>query len=565
MRRRIGGLSQFRAGRTGPFTSATLPLRFLRPFRFSCALRPGPVLAALLLPLFVSVRGAATETPAGPPADAGTLFIQEYRVEGIHLLANSEVEEAVYPFLGPGRTTDDVEKARTALEKIYRDKGFQTVSVQVPPQEPADGVVVLQVTEAAVGRLRVTGSRYFSPAVTKAAAPSLAEGRVPNFNEVQRDIIALNQNPDRRVTPALLPGATPGTVDVNLDVKDSAPVHANVELNNRHSAGTTQLRLNAGARATNLWQLGHTAGLSLQVAPERPEEARIFSGYYLARLPEADGVSLMLQGTKQDSNVSTLGGAAVAGHGSILGARVLVALPAGKNFYQSAGLGFDYKHFDQDIVVAGVHTLAPVTYWPFSASYDAGWSGTKTETALSLAVTFHLRGFGSGSTAFNNSRFGASGSFFYLRGELAQTRELPGGFQIFGKAQGQLASQPLLSAEQFSAGGLGTARGYLEGETAGDNAIFGSAELRTPPLASRAGLHDADWRVYVFAEGGWQTLIRPLPGQTAHFGLASVGLGTRLRAADHFNLSLDAGFPLLDVSPTRAGDWALTFRVWAEY
>ena len=486
-------------------------------------------------------------------------------MEGVHLLSNAEVETAVYPFLGPGRTPDDVEQARAALEKIYRDKGFQTVSVQVPPQEAAGGVVLVQVTEAPVGRLRVNGARYFSPTEIKTAAPSLAEGRVPNFNDVPRDIVALNQNPDRRVTPALLPGATPGTVDVNLDVKDDRPLHASVELNNRHSANTSELRLNASVRATNLWQLGHTAGLSFQVAPEQPDEAKVFSGYYVMRLPEADGVSLMLQGTKQDSNVSTLGGAAVAGRGLILGARTLFTLPAGKDFYQSASLGFDYKRFDQDIVVAGVHTLAPVTYWPLMASYDAGWTTTKTETSLSLNATFHLRGFGSGSTAFNNSRFGATGSFFSLRGDLAETRELPGGFQMFGKAQGQLASQPLLSAEQFSAGGLGTVRGYLEGETAGDHAIFGSAELRSPPLAARVGLKDADWRVYVFAEGGWQTLIKPLPGQAAHFELASVGLGTRVHAADHFNLSLDAGFPLLDASTTRAGGWALTFRVWAEY
>ena len=42
----------------------------------------------------------------------GNLYIQEYRVEGTHQLPRLEVEEAVYPFLGPGRTTDDVEKVR---------------------------------------------------------------------------------------------------------------------------------------------------------------------------------------------------------------------------------------------------------------------------------------------------------------------------------------------------------------------------------------------------------------------------------------------------------------------
>ncbi len=512
-----------------------------------------------------SASPAASRPDSNGAESPTAFFIQEYRVEGVHQLSNTEVEEAVYPFLGPGRTPADIEQARAALEKIYHEKGWQTVAVQFPSQQLQDGVVVLQVTEAPVGRLRVTGSRYFSPNAVKADAPSLAEGRVVNFNEVTGDIIALNQNPDRRVTPVLHAGKDPGTVDVDLEVKDALPLHASVELNNRASANTTNLRLNAAVRATNLWQLGHTFGLSFQVAPERTADAKVFSGYYLAPIPGAEGTSLMLQGTKQDSNVSTLGGADVTGRGQTLGLRLLQSLPAEKDFYQSVSLGLDYKHFDQDVVVAGSHLLAPVTYWPLSAGYDATWTGLKTETAFNATVTLHLRGLGSGSAAFNASRFGAEGSFIYLRGDLSQTRELPAGFQLYGKVQGQISQEPLLSAEQFSAGGLGTVRGYLEATTVGDNALFGTVELRSPPLANRVGLKDGDWRVYVFGDAGHQSLNHPLPGQTGQFDLASIGAGSWLKSGGHFNATLDLGLPLIGQAPTRVGDWHLTFRAWADY
>ena len=126
------------------------------------------------------------------------MYIRDYRVTGAHRLPEVEVQEAVYPFLGPGRTERDVEQARAALEKAYYDKGFQTVSVEVPPQQASRGIVILQVVEAKVGRLRVHGSRYFSLAAIKKKAPSIAEGNVPNFNEITRDIVALNQFTDRR-------------------------------------------------------------------------------------------------------------------------------------------------------------------------------------------------------------------------------------------------------------------------------------------------------------------------------------------------------------------------------
>src|SRR3984957_15026228 len=157
------------------------------------------------------------------------VFIQEYRVEGGgHLLPRVEVEAAVYPYLGPYRTTEDVEQARGALEQAYRDKGYQTVSVQIPPQQGQSGVIVLEVMRGEVGRLRVHGSRYFSIDQIKREAPSLQEGKSPNFTQAPHDLLVLNDLGDRRVTPTLRPGEVPGTVDVDLNVKDTLPVHASL-------------------------------------------------------------------------------------------------------------------------------------------------------------------------------------------------------------------------------------------------------------------------------------------------------------------------------------------------
>ncbi|MGK3925258.1 POTRA domain-containing protein, partial [Enterococcus faecium] len=91
------------------------------------------------------------------------------------------------------------EKARAAVEKAYQDKGLKTVSVSVPPQNALRGFVVLKVTENKVGQLRVKGSRYFDLEKIKSTAPSLREGTLPNLDkDVKKDVVALNQWPDRR-------------------------------------------------------------------------------------------------------------------------------------------------------------------------------------------------------------------------------------------------------------------------------------------------------------------------------------------------------------------------------
>ena len=557
------------------------------PRRIGNIARCGAAVVFSLLHLKTPVRAAAADAAsaeAAPQSQAGSSFyVREYRVIGSKELKPIEIEQAVYPFLGPERTADDVEKARAALEKAYKDKGFQTVSVQVPPQKPRRGVVVLEVVEARVGRLRVHGAKYFLPSDIKKKAPSMAEGRLPNFTDVTRDIVALNQLADRQVTPELRPGVEPGTVDIDLNVKDKLPLHGSLELNNRYSPDTSELRLNGSVSYGNLWQLGHTAGFSFQIAPERMDDAKVFSAYYIAPFPGVDGLSLMLQGTKQDSDVSTLGGAAVVGKGQVIGLRAIITLPAkDQGFYHSLSVGVDYKHFDEKISVAPTPatsvdptsatasstpttTTTPIDYYPITINYGASWTKKKSFTDLNASFNFHARGLGSLPDKFDAKRYNADGSYIYFRGDASHTQDLPGGFQAFAKVQAQAADSPLINNEQMSGGGLSNVRGYLESTALGDNGIFGTFELRLPSFIGTKDKKDNEWRIYGFVDAGRLTLNDPLPEQQDRFDLASVGVGSRVRLFNHLNGSVDIAWPLVSQAHTNTGAPALTFRVWADF
>ncbi|QJE99325.1 ShlB/FhaC/HecB family hemolysin secretion/activation protein [Luteolibacter luteus] len=508
--------------------------------------------------------GVAGQLPASTPQQS-TLLIREYRVQGSTLLTPLEIEEAVYPYLGPGRTADDVEQARAALEKVFRDKGYQTVTVQIPVQDPRSGVIRLQVVEGKIGRLRVTGAKYFLPSRIKEEAPSLAEGSVPDFAKVKAEIIALNRLPDRTVKPQLRAGVEPGTYDVDLEVEDKSPLHGSLEVNNRYSPNTTQTRLNGAISYGNLFQKGHTLGLDFQVAPENPDDALVFSGYYLARV--SDKVSLMLQATKQDSDISTLGGSAVAGRGEILGLRALFDLPGTDSFYQTFSLGMDWKSYD-DRTIGGFTFETPIEYFPVSANYGASWVKKNSFTQANLSLNFHLRGMGGDQAEFDGKRYQADGSFIYLRGDLSHTRDLNDGSQLFGKLQGQVSSQPLVNSEQISGGGLGNARGYLEATALGDSGIFATAEYRTRSFIGKKdekGKQADEWRIHAFVDAGTLNVMKPLPSQKSFFNFLSAGAGTRFRLREHYNGSLDIGVPFTTQADAESGEVRVTFRGWAEF
>ena len=532
--------------------------------RFSFALC-GRVCAYSIAVLLHCSFGTAADVATDP--SPSVLDVLEYRIEGADLLSQVEVEAAVYPFLGPGKTPEDVEAARAALEKAYADKGYQTVAVSVPAQEVKEGIVALKVTEGKVGRLRIRGSRYFDLDEIKEAAPSLAEGTVPNFEAVSKDIVALNQLPDRRVTPTLKAGKTPGTVDVDLNVEDAFPLHGNLEVNNRYSKDTTKLRLTGSARYDNLWQLGHSVNVGYQVAPQRPEDGQVYSGSYLARFPSVPWISLLGYGVKQDSDISTLGSMNVAGKGNIVGGRAIFTLPGDSEFFHTLSVGLDRKRFQERVSLDDLEAYTtPITYYPMTASYAATWMGEGATTQLNLGATVNFRGAGSDWEEFDNKRYKATGAFSYLRGDFSHTADLPYGLQAYGKVQGQLSNDALISSEQFSAGGLDTVRGYLESEALGDNGLLGAVELRSPSMTDYLG-DDVlnEWRFHAFLDGGHLWINEPLPEQEARFSLWSYGLGTRIQLLDYLNGSLDVGFPMIGQEGTEAGGRRVHVRLWGEF
>jgi hemolysin activation/secretion protein len=207
----------------------------------------------------------------------------------------------------------------------------------------------------------------------------------------------------------------------------------------------------------------------------------------------------------------------------------------------------------------------PITYYPISANYSATWQNKHASTELNTDVTFNFQNLGSTSDQFDQDRYNADGNFIYFRGDLSHTHDLPLGFQAYGKVQGQLSNEPLVSQEQETGGGTGTVRGYLEAEVVGDSGLFGSLELRGPDLIKDIGASKGDLRFFAFYDAGWLRVIDSLPGQTSHFDLASYGIGGRLRIGEHVSGSVTGALPLIEQGQTKANDPRVLFQAAVDY
>lgn len=494
--------------------------------------------------------------------------ILEFQVEGNTKLTKMQVEAAVYPQMGEKKTIADVEKARESLEKAYHQAGYLTVLVDIPEQDVDKKIVKLNVTEGKVGTLRVRDSKYYTLGRIKELSPSVAEGQVPHFPTVQKDIARLNRTSDKRVTPVMRAGKAFGTVDVDLKVEDNLPLHASLELNDRYTQDTSRLRLSGMIRYDNLWQREHSLSLNFQTSPQNTNEVQVFSANYLMRFDQSD-IMLAMYGVKSNSSVAAIGGINILGKSTILGARLIKPLPGLDNFYHTISLGLDYKDIKQTVEFGQTYNT-PVTYMPLSAVYSGTWQDPSGTTQLGTGVTFGFRGLVADDAEFKAKRWNtitntyAKPDFFVVKADLSRTQALPYDFQGYAKIDGQFSGDLLVPNEQYLAGGTDTVRGYLESQAAGDRALHSTLELRSPQLLKNIAWLQ-DFKVVGFYDAAQLSIIDPSAGQTGKIVLSGAGIGMRIKAWNRINFNLDVATPLKEYGVTKQGDVATHMRIWYEF
>lgn len=498
-----------------------------------------------------------------PPSAPRTVEIDAYDVDGNTVLDRGAIEEAVYPFLGPGRTKDDVESARAALERSYQAHGYQSVVVEIPPQVVKEGVVKLHVVEAPVGRLRVVGAQYHSLAELKSEVPSLHEGAVPDFNQAQQEISDANL-PGRHVTPVLKPGRTPGTVDVDLQVADVNPLHASVEVDNDHSQNTRSLRTTETVRDDDFLMMGNSLSLTALLAPQDVSNALVIAASDLAPI-RGTPWSILTFGYDSNSDVTTLGSSSVLGKGYSVGMRGVLQLPSFGEFSHTLSFGADFKSFLETLSLANTSSGVTVDYTPLTASYSIQQSTSASAMAATASLTLGLRGLGNGVAVFEAKRAFARSDYIRFNLDASETYSFWGDMEVAARLSGQAADSPLVSSEQFAAGGLTSVRGYLQSEAVGDYGLVESLELRSPSIAKYVGSYLNEWRFFAFGDGAQVFTLDALAGQTSTFRLASAGVGTRIWALDTLSGQVLVGIPFIAGTATKAYQPYTQFSVKAEF
>ncbi|HTI98644.1 MAG TPA: POTRA domain-containing protein [Dongiaceae bacterium] len=599
----------------------------------------------------------ATNAPERAATNAGPRFVvKAYEIKGDTLLSTDTLMAIFAKHTGTNVGVADIVKASSELQMEYRDRGYPTVNVTLPPQQITNGFVKIQVFEGRLASILVEHNRYFSSNNVMRALPSLHTNELLRSPIFQAEVDRANANQDRQIYPQIAPGPVENTSTLILEVKDRLPLHGKVELNNQASPGTPDLRINTSAAYNNLWQHEHSLGVQYSFSPEKlkggtdwdfydqPLVAN-YSGYYRFNLGNPESISQNLasqsggfgynEATRRfdlppptgrpeltlfasrstidtgvnDSNKKTL--LNIPGVRNItqqdaqqditvnedLGARLTDPLPEMRGWNTSWSLGTDFKSYRLDsyktnIVVITETTVnennqpnpptistissspstngplrKPLEYVPVAVHFDASRSESWGQTTLGLGLSVNAWYSGSANNlqAISGST-NSSGTWVVLTPSFSQDIFIHTNWVMTLRADGQWASEPLISNEQFGGGGVNSVRGYREGEVFGDTGWHVSWEQKTPghligpvfagkPLIVRGTLFMDYAETYLLDPQGRDSRV-PLWGTGFGF-VASVGSAWEAR----FLFS----FPLLSTATTVAGQPFFNFALTAQF
>ena len=469
-------------------------------------------------------------------------------------------------FVGLPVSRESLERLRTTVRLVLAQEGKPFSIVYTPPQDITDGRVQLVVRESRVGALEIEGREYFSERSYRGRLSVVPGGRL-DPNSIQVGLDRINSNPFRSAALQVEKGDAPATTDVVLQVRERRPWRVFTGYNNTGTAVTTEDRIFAGLTLGNVWGMAHQ--LTLQATSDLDiEHSKSVSGNYRMDLPHNH--ELFFFGAYSEIRSVPNGGFDQEGTSWQLGFNYTIPFVRVGDYTHRLILGFDYKSSDNNLELSLPPFIIPVSdtlshIAQARAEYRGKLEDDWGSTVFGLGLTYSPGGLNSDNDddAFEASRFQADSEYAYLSLDGSRTVELGmlaealGGWTWQLRSSLQLSNANLLSSEQFSAGGIGSVRGYEQGEVVGDNAFFVSQEWQLPVIPTKVllpGYNETGLlRPFAFQDYARTWSTDRLPDEDA-FNLHSIGVGLRYQVARNLSLKIAHGWQLRGSGSSDTGD-----------
>ncbi|MDJ0742495.1 MAG: ShlB/FhaC/HecB family hemolysin secretion/activation protein [Xenococcaceae cyanobacterium MO_167.B27] len=495
------------------------------------------------------------------PKIPGTFTFESFEFVGGTVFSEEKLKEVTAEFVGKPITFPQLLQAANKVTELYVQEGYITSGAYIPEQALESDVVKIQIVESSLEQINVNVTRgrlnnnYIRDRVLRATATPL------NINSLQEALQLLQLNPlIDSVNAELATGTRRGTNILDINVNGAKTFGIQGILNNNRNPSVGSFERGIKISEDNLFGIGD--GLSLaylntdgidefEVEYTLPINARDGTLNFYFRNIDSEVVEEPLDEADIEIDFRDFS----------FTYRQPVIQKASAESTQELALSLTASRRESDGQILG--TDFPI---PFGADEEGEirlsvirfaqeWQQRSRQEFFAARSQFSL-----GVDAFDatiNDGDEADGEFFVWRGQLIWLRLLGTpknnssvGTSLLIKSDFQLATNSLVSLENFGLGGQESVRGYRQDVLLSDSGIFASAELRIPIVQARNIRGSLQLIPFIDFGTAWN-VDREDPDTNT---LVGTGLGLLWQQGDNLQARLDWGIPLTDID-SRDNTW----------
>ena len=514
----------------------------------------------------------------GPEHLEASILVQGFRLDGVTLLPQEELQELLRPMIGRSLTLPELIRQVQVVTASYARQGYVARTL-IPEQDITDGVVRLVVLEGRLGVINIQlgdDVRFPPERVRNTLLARQQEGEPIRIPELERSMLLLNDFGGIDVRSALQPGADPGLTDENIYVRPLPFVAGSINADNFGTRSVGQNQLSALIRLNNVDGRGGSATLNA-MGMFVDSRVNTYGSLIYATPIGYDGLSLQLGASELDYRLGEqFASLNVKGTSTtyFAGLSYPIVRSGNQNLYASAR----YEHLklkatatsdcvpltDKDVDLMQIG-LAFDRLDGVSDSFLTG-SGQLTSGSVRFGPgqTFSFPGCGNSVGFVQVDPSGVEGNFTKISAAASYQRRLTENLTWSLSGSGQYAFTNLDTSQQMTLGGPFGVRAYPVSEAAGDQGILANIELRYRMFGGVVGS--------AFVDGGHIHRLHEVPSgvPSTHndVSLYGAGFGLYYTQPGRFNLAAAVAWrigenPLRNVTGTDSDGLKRDPRFWA--
>ena len=416
----------------------------------------------------------ATTQPFAASEDV-KILVNSLRVTGAK--AYSEAELLALTGFTPRSelSLSDLRGMATRIADHYHRNGFFVAQAYLPAQEIKDGVVTIAVIDGQFGKVSLNNQTNLSDGLAYGLLGDLKAGDPVVAGSLEGPLLLLSDLPGVTVKSTLVPGATPGTSDLIVDLTPGPRVSGSVDADNAGNRYTGENRIGATVNFNEPLGLGDVASLRVMTSGDGLNYAR---GSYQMQFGKATaGVAYSALRYELGEEFESLQANGTARVASVYGSYPLIR-SRNNNLY--AGLALDAKTFRDKVDSTGAVSDKKAQVLSASLSGDhrdsLGGGGLSAYSLTGSVGNIDLQTPAAHAADAQTAR--TNGHFNKLAFSAMRLQNVTDSVSLYASINGQVASKNLDASEKMGLGGMYAVRAYPQGEAFADEGYVVNLEAR---------------------------------------------------------------------------------------